>query len=292
MRFLFALNCAFVLAVVGCGGTTDAAGGGGSGGTGGVQGTPLPVTLCDGSDEIRYVGRFTLSDGPPFPGNGFVSAYGQNFAAVDGRCRFWLLDAFDAPGAVLSGSVDEGAAAMIEELLFGFNLLVGTHSYSSSSFDAVVTLYTPDGIAIRPNAADIGSEAAAVRIERLQGELHGMLWERGTRVNGPLEYVLNPERDEDVLDECFGSQSVSWPLEDSIESFLTEPGAVGEVEGDTASELRDLADRYREGFEGQGIFSTCGVMVAVAGPDDTPYRLFMRDLVPPEVVTAEGVLTD
>jgi hypothetical protein len=196
---------------------------------------------------------------------------------------------------LLAGSLGAEEAAEIEEELFGFNLLVGEHSYTSEAHDSVTVIYAPGGLATVPDGGEQGSEEVASEIWRVQRSVHQTLYDLGGRSSGPLEYALTPETDEGVFESCFGDLAVAWSLEDNIESFVTGPESppkynlpadTREVEGDTASDLRDLAELYWEGLEYIGVFAPCGAMAAVTEPESAPYRLVLRDVVPPEVERA------
>lgn len=48
------------------------------------------LTLCDGSDDVRF--SFVAGLGPREPMLAFGARYGQEYVAIDGSCRFWIYD--------------------------------------------------------------------------------------------------------------------------------------------------------------------------------------------------------
>jgi hypothetical protein len=132
----------------GSGGSTVTAGSGGQGGLGGAggvggAGSVGAATLCDGSEDVRFVS---------FVGGGFVSNYysftanyGYGFLAIDGQCRFWR--STEPNGTVSSGTLTPEDAATFATAL-GYDRIAELSSYEDTEAcpDAGTSLiWTPAG---------------------------------------------------------------------------------------------------------------------------------------------------
>lgn len=77
---------------------------------------PPTQTICDGSDQVRFV--FTSFGGFANFSTEFSGKYGRSYLAIDGQCKYWL--GSETLSGLRTGTLESHTAAVVgEELHFG-----------------------------------------------------------------------------------------------------------------------------------------------------------------------------
>lgn len=248
---------------------------------------PAPLTICDGSDGVRFAYVVMSDAGRVGPGLAVIYQNGHNYLFVDGRCRYWAFQG--NPRGVLvgarSGVLDrETERRLSEELRTGsWGAWRGTHSTPGGPIHASPEVLWVPGAGIvckgcfteMPHLREV-IFAARSWLERLQAA--------GAPLTGAVRLAaINYQ--ESYRDWPHGV--ALWPVQRPLSDFVVplvpgEPGIEGpglRVEGDEAEALRQLR---RETLEGKFFPAGAPTPGTIPVRDDNGqlHFLYVRDTLP------------
>ena len=241
--------------------------------------TDFTLSLCDGTDQLRYLAMQVPTRRSPIPGHDFVFPNGIEVQAIDGQCRFWTIRERDN-GRARAGIVNAGTAADIERALNEacFSDLVGMHERQSCD-GPNQHIGVDDAWAVAVEACGEAEEERALAIDLLAIRVRDLLEPLSTEFSGPVALDVSVESDSDTEAACYANPNV-WPLAGDValgSELVNEPDATS---------LRSLAESFRStpdlGFE-------CSLLVPIEGNEMQPWRLLLRDSIPIE--NSDGSIT-
>lgn len=253
----------------------------------GAQGTDggssTTLTLCDGSDAIRFA--YDVSGGFLSPDDQFLAPNGFAFLYVRGDCHFVV--SHGPYGEIREGDLgtDQAAALATAVHLDEIASLGQTPDNESCPDAGSVTVRSPDGALSctcgcpDPRGDEIFT-AAGTQLESA--------WQAGTPVTGPLRAVAYVPPD--GIAWWQGSDvPQTWPLTTSLaELAVADAGAVTATsglpfEGDDAAMLRELRDKAQSEGTTVGQVQRFPVREREAGE---VHALLVRDELPADIVQA------
>jgi hypothetical protein len=234
--------------------------------------SPLQMTICDGSDDVRWIHRTTrtpISTVYPFTG-----VYGYSFLVIDGHCNFW---SSIRPGEISTGSITDSVALDVYQTSeYGRMGRYDDVAASGSCPDnSVELIWDPSG-AFYGSTCDLPEELGELQATVMAAaSLTGALTSLGTRSQGSLRLL--------IVEGVEARQgAIGWPLDLDPSSMIPESrlglsefsgwtAGIGFAAGSRAEALRNVVSPFEPTFlEYRGV----------------QFEAILRDELPPTIAAA------
>lgn len=236
--------------------------------------------ICDGSAEVRFAFSYVNAGSSATPHTAILDDLGSDFLYVDGTCHYWV----QQPGSVQDEyrrwrAFREGVLTAEEEeslrVAVGYNDFSTAPACSDVSGADISIAKMWDG-----NATHLCRGGLQVTGD---WPMRAELFASGSEMAGAVRIQINRIS---VMDDAF---SYEWPLDDPLDEYLVEYGALNSflIDGAASAEaLRELRDRAIEDATGAPGYFADGFVVGRAEGDEA-YVLTLRDELP--FADGEGV---
>jgi len=242
-------------------------------------GESLPE-LCDGSDEIRFV--LTIGGGFVPSTYGLTNPYGMTFAAIDGRCHYYVSRNYME--GTFSGTLTPLEAAELSTELAFDHIESWSGHYGQNCPDAGgVTLATKDAAITCVCGCDGAPAGAAMAIDRLSAWVARLV-----RAGQPLDSAVTALAELSSSGSSPANMLRTWPLPQPLATYaglITDPvtGFAPGARFELAAEARALRELRKDTFASTATAQWTRVQDATGTGE---YRLYVVDDLPSDRATA------